>query len=353
VSQPITGKPAWPWFRLLVVCALMVSVVITWPLWNVREFPPLLPAVPLLSVSVGSPLIAACVAVLFVPRSGAIAIVAILAYAMLVDQTRMQPEFISLPILLWGSLPSPSGRLVARMHLITLWFYAGVHKLVSTDYVAEAGPRIVREFPLPIPQQFALLLAIGVALLEIVTAVLAIWPPTRRVAAWSAFALHGGILLSLAGDGALRNIAVWPWNIVLAMSGFALIAPWQSFFVSDLRKAQLMPKLLACALAVAPLGFYAGMVDAYAAHHLYSAGTARATVYCPRGCRPEQDINATWFALNVPLPPQPRLYVASFAKTCAPGDVLRIDDPHPRLWSEVRGQNVLSCPAGSLPASHP
>ena len=117
--------------------------------------------------------------------------------------------------------------------------------------------------------------------------------------------------------------------------------------------APVFSRLAAATLTVAPIGFYAGIVDAYPAHHLYSSGVARATVYCPAGCRPDQDVNSTWYALNVPLPPEPRLFAASFAKTCSPGDVLRIDAPKLLLATGERSSSVKSCPVGSLPAAHP
>jgi hypothetical protein len=105
-------------------------------------------------------------------------------------------------------------------------------------------------------------------------------------------------------------------------------------------------------LMIAPAGFYLGLVDAYPAHHLYSAATARATVYCPAGCAPAQDVNATWFALGVPLPPEPRLFEATFQATCMPGDSLRIEDPHPPPWA-AGDSRVESCRAGGLRAAHP
>jgi hypothetical protein len=42
---------------------------------------------------------------------------ALLVYAMLIDQTRIQPEIVSLAVLLWGTFPSPDAKLVGRTHL--------------------------------------------------------------------------------------------------------------------------------------------------------------------------------------------------------------------------------------------
>ena len=96
------------WFRAIVVLALVTTVAITWPLWNQRDLPPLLPALPLPPLSLGLPLIAASVCALIVPRAGALTVTLTIAYGMVADQTRMQPEFFSLTILLWGTLPNQS-----------------------------------------------------------------------------------------------------------------------------------------------------------------------------------------------------------------------------------------------------
>lgn len=342
-----------PGFRGLVVLALVISVLITWPLWRVRQSPPMLPLLDLPQVSVGLPIIVASLAALLAPRAGAIAVSLLMIFAMAADQTRMQPEFISLPILLWGTLPSPSARLIARAHLISLWFYAGLHKLLSAEYVADAERRLAAAVPVAVSPGFLAAVALTVPLLEMATAVVAVVPRTRGVAAWSVLVLHLGILIALSPLVEARNAAVWPWNIVLAVSGFALIAPWTTRLSFDFWHTPWAPRLTAILLLLAPLGFYAGVVDAYPAHHLYSSGTAKATVYCPAGCRPEQDINATWHELNVPLPPQPRLFYLVFAETCAPGDVLKIEDPYPPVWRVQNERPLRSCPAGSLPAAHP
>jgi hypothetical protein len=352
-NQPPEQRTDLAGFRIVVLTALIASIGITWPLWNLRQSPPLLPAIGLPELSLGVPLLVACIGALFAPRFGVIVLTVLVVYGMATDQTRMQPEFFSLPLLLWGSFPLEHARLLARAHLISLWFYSGLHKLLSPGFLAGAGSHLVQAFPLAVPERFVAASAIGIAMLEIGIAVFALWPATRRQAAWLAFALHIGVVLVLSARGEGRNLAVWPWNIALACSGFALIAPWKTSLGSDLVSAPLVGRVTVGILLFAPLGFYAGIVDAYPANQLYSSGTASETTYCPRGCRPEQDVNATWFALNVPLPPEPRLYLATFAKTCAPGDVLRIGDPHPPPWIDKRQRGIHPCPAGSLPASHP
>jgi uncharacterized membrane protein YphA (DoxX/SURF4 family) len=69
-------------------------------------------------------------------------------------------------------------------------------------------------------------LAVAVALGEIVLALLILSPRTRKAAAWLACVLHAGVLIYLVKRN--WNHAVWPWNLALAASGFALIGPWRS-----------------------------------------------------------------------------------------------------------------------------
>ena len=207
--------------------------------------------------------------------------------------------------------------------------------------------------PLSLPHEMVRFAVVGIALLEIGTAALAIMPATRRLAAWSALVLHAGILFAFSPFVESRNVAVWPWNIALACSGFALIAPWKTAPMASLLAVPVLPRLLAISLAVMPAGYYLGIVDAYPAYHLYSAATASATVYCPAGCRPEQDLNASWYDFNVPLPPEPRLFDAMFrapalaAMCCA--SWIRIH----RRGGRRTPCELQSCPAGPLPIAQP
>jgi hypothetical protein len=227
------------WYRVVVVAALIASVWITWPLWNPRAQPPPLPVLELPQVPLAWPIVVASLAALVTPRAGAIVATGLIACGMASDQTRMQPEFFSLPLLLWGTLPFEGARLVARAHLISLWFFAGFHKLMSPEYFADGGPRLLRGLPLALPEDIIPLAVFSFAVLETGTALLAVAPSTRRLAAWSALALHAGILVAFFPLADTRNAAVWPWNVALAVSGFALIAPWRTGVRAALRGSSL------------------------------------------------------------------------------------------------------------------
>ena len=337
--------PTSDWFRWLVVASLIVTVWFTWPLWQVREAPPLLPAVAgLPAFDVGLPLIGALIAAIFAPVLGMAAATLLVIYAVLADQTRLQPEVVSLLFLLWGTLPFPIARGFARAHLISLWFFSGLNKLLSPAFFNEMAPFLLSAFiPEPQPWQgigFGYLLAFG----ELGLGVLAIVPRTRRLAAFLAFALHAGILLTLSPLGIDRNSAVWPWNVALAFAGFAFIAPWRDSVLTSLIQAPRWARAGMLLLALMPLGFFVGRVDAYLAHNLYSSSIARAEVKCRVACFQMQDPANTWTSLNVPLPPEHRLFEQYFALTCRRGDMMRIVDP--RAWYRMQGlsERVLTCP---------
>jgi hypothetical protein len=119
-----------------------------------RDYPIVFPLATLPHVNLGPILIAACLLALMAPRLGAMSVTVLFAYGMAADQTRMQPEFFSLPLLLWGSLPSARARLTGRVSLVSLWFLAGFHKLLSSDFLHDAGPRLVMALPLPLMPEF-------------------------------------------------------------------------------------------------------------------------------------------------------------------------------------------------------
>ena len=108
-------------FRAIVVVALAASVWITWPMWGPRDYPIILPVANLPQVTLAPILIAACLLALVAPRPGSMVITLVFTYGMATDQSRMRPV-LSLPLLLWGSLPSASARLVGRFSLISSGF---------------------------------------------------------------------------------------------------------------------------------------------------------------------------------------------------------------------------------------
>jgi hypothetical protein len=325
LPRAVTGPGA---FRCILVGCQASTVLITWPLWQRRNSPPLLPALGLFQFDVGLVLLGSLGLVLVAPRLGVVTHAVALGVAMLLDQSRMQPECVSLALLMVGTLDSATGALIARAHLVALWSFAGFHKLVSADYYLGTVPRVFSGlvgFDPPWPLVFDLFRA-GMALAEMGLGIMATVPTTRRIAACGALALHLPIVSYLALR-ARSNAAVWPWNVALALSALYLLWDWRSSLADDLRTASRWARLAVAGLLVSPMGFYAGFIDAYFAHCLYSRNVPRASIVSPDGARRGID---TFSTLHVPLPPTQRLFLAYFAQTGRPGDRLIVEDP--RWW---------------------
>ena len=175
---------------------------------------PLLPLVSLPQLDMGPWLLASLIVVLIVPRWGVLLHAALLALAILMDQTRLQPEFISLMLLMVGSLDAAWAKLLARSHLIALWFYAGLHKSLSPGYFTDVVPYMLGGVTEKLSPRGMNILGALAAMGEMSLALLAIMPRTRRACAVMAAVFHTSILLWLS----LRlhwNSAVWPWNAAL------------------------------------------------------------------------------------------------------------------------------------------
>lgn len=327
-------------FRWLVVACQAATIYITWPLWQVHESPPMLPALPLPAYDLGIPMLVSLALILILPVPGMTLHSALIVYAILIDQTRIQPEFVSLVFLLWGSLPNPTARAFAQAHLVSLWFFAGFHKLFSDGFLNGTAQWMLLEIPISPNPWLTQNIGYVLALTEVTLGVLAFIPRTRPLAAIMAFVVHAGILFVLLPTGHDWNEVVWPWNVALALSGFAIILPWRDSPFTALLRCRKVARPLVTLLLIAPMGFYIGVTDAYLAHHLYSSNTAVAHSTA-------LSIDATWNAFNVPLPPEHRLFKQYFRATCQPGDQLTIVDQ--RWWYQERGLGYqeIMCPVTS------
>lgn len=338
--------------RAVVIIAslgLVSSYALTWDLWHGRTSPPNLPAIGALSSApFGLVLLLAAAVATLAPRVGAAVHGTVLLLAMLGDQVRLQPEFISLAILLAAGAWPPKSLEIGRWHVITMWAWAGVHKVLSKGwplggaaFMADAaGVGELRTF-----------VAVAVPAAEIALAMLALWPTAWRVLRIAAPVFHVGVVLVLAAVD--WNTAVWPWNLALAASAPFLFQNPARGAPESRRIWTRSPAVLAAviAFAVVPAGFYAGVVDAYPSHNLYSSNTAEAFVCTrsiTRSCVPAPFFS-TWDDLNVPLPPEDRLFVAWFHKICRPGETLRIEG----IWTRLadRATSHVTCPGQAAASS--
>jgi hypothetical protein len=246
----------------------------------------------------------------------------LLVGAVLADQTRLQPEFVSLAIVLAAAAWPRNGVHVARWHLISLWFWAGLNKVLSAGWPSGGAAFIAGSMGLG---RFRAVVAVLVPIVEIGLGLIGLRPKAWPVLRWAASAFHLGTFATLASAG--FNSAVWPWNLALAVAAPIIFSRPETDRVAGLPRGgrrALALCAVAGAIIVSPIGFYVGVTDAYLAHNLYTSNTAEAEV-----CRDDPDdctglIFAAYEDLNVPLPPEPRVFNAYFDRTCVPGDVLRV-----------------------------
>jgi hypothetical protein len=305
---------------------LAVSYVVTWDLWIGRSQPPNFDVIEGFSgFAWALPLAVTALVAAVWPRTGTPIHLVVLAAAILGDQIRLQPEFISLAILLVAGTWLPVGLVVGRWHLTALWGWAGLNKILSTGWAGGAafvgdayGWDVLTDITVVV-----------VPFLEIGLAALALWPR-----AWRGVQV-GGPLFQLAILVTLIvadwNSAVWAWNVVLAIAAFAL---FQRSLLDDGIPAQQsrVSVALAALFLVVPVGFYLGVVDAYLAYNLYSSNDREVTI-CEGDSTADCRIApySTWESLDVPVPSEPRLFEAWFRSDCDPGETLRISAPATRL----------------------
>ncbi|HEV3418615.1 MAG TPA: hypothetical protein VG056_17465 [Pirellulales bacterium] len=341
--------------RFSAVVAQAGTIWITWPLWTARHYDPaqvspvspMLPAFPLPQFDVFPWLLGSLVLVLFAPRWGVVLHGAMLFWAILLDQIRMQPECISLWVLMLGSLNSPGLKLLARSHLIALWFFAGFHKLISPGYYEAVVPFMAGRSPGDSPVALQVLGGMA-ALFEIALAVLAIFPRTRRLCAVVAAPFHLAVSWWLAFH-LHWNESVCPWNAAIAVAGFTLIWPWRSSFREDWRDVSRPARVAVAFVLFSPLLFYVGLFDPFMSYCIYSSNVPEAWIVVPGG----ESIPISSLLgpeLNVAIPPEHRLFEAYFEQVGQPGDKLIIEDP--RWWARFRGydhREIVKRAAGATP----
>lgn len=331
--------------RFFVAGCQGLTVLITWPVWQTRGYPPLLPMAGIPQLDFGPLVLASLVLVMAAPRVGIWVHMGTLALAFVADQTRLQPEFVSLALLLVATNLPRWGLFVGRAHLITMWIWAGTHKVLSVGFMADSAYWIYDGLPVNIPavRAFAGWLIAGS---EAGTGLLMLIRPLRGAGVTLALGLHGMILLVLSPWGHNWNESVWPWNFALGIAAFVLFWPWEDEVEETEPPSRREAKVKIAVAAVAalyPLGFYLGLTDAYLAHHLYSDAIARA--FCePESCR-SATFGDTWEAFDLYIPPEPRLYKQYFLSGCKPGERLTI---LPRQTKLLIGRNstitTLKCP---------
>jgi hypothetical protein len=271
------------------------------------------------SISWGWVLVVLCIATAVRPRWFGPVFVGALLLTFLGDQMRLQPGVISVAILMVAPAYGEIGRSIARWHLCSMWLWAGLNKLLSVGWAAAGGGAdfIAEAFGRPGSIWFVAFL---VPLTEIGLGVTALWPRLWKITGVGAPLFHVGIIVTLSPLFADWNSSVWPWNAAVAIA-----AP---FLFLKQEKGAAFPSRAVIAVAAVllafPALFYVKVMDAYPSHNLYSTNVAKAKI-CPRdGEKCSTDAFDTWESLNVPMPPEPRLYRQAFDKLCEHDDELTV-----------------------------
>ncbi|MDX1965154.1 MAG: hypothetical protein SFX18_18565 [Pirellulales bacterium] len=399
-------------FRVWGVILQILSLGITWPVWlahtytqpirgwgdwlgMIFDFQPdhwsarSVPLLPVADGSYGPPLdflwllIVSAGVMLVYFRIGLACHAGVLIWAILQDEIRLQPQVISPLLLLAGTLPGPAGRDLARIHLGTLWFYAGLHKLLSPRFASEGVHIFPNLFLFPVDESTAQALVVAIPLAEMLLGVMVFVPSTRIFATIGGVVLHLLIFISAsrlpsafqavstgqweaslaALDPATWPDPVWPWNLLLMAAAPVFLWPWQGVSLSVTWKQLNWPaRVVAIMLLATPLTYYLGWWHAYLSHCLVSGNVVRGyrlpREKVPRfyALRPPGDDIWAWLQnsdpatrekflvelprvvqadLRVSLPPSVNILQRLFARIANKGDQLLIKVP--QLLSQYSG----------------
>jgi uncharacterized membrane protein YphA (DoxX/SURF4 family) len=356
-------------YGLVVLCVLsqFMTVAMSWPLWQVRpplacesmlknaaiggatEYvdvvmpAPMMPVIELPQIPFGWLMLATLGLVLLCPRWGVPLHTAVLLVSFVFDQYRTQPQFMANVALMWGCA-NLRAMGVVRWVLISLWLWAGLHKLLSPDWMGPGSWYSLNEINF-FADELYYAFAIFVAGSEILLGVLAIVKP--RWAAYYCVALHVGICLYLSPWLRNWNESVVPWNLCTAAVGCWIMLHSKPGWPEN-RGLQWA----AAALLIYPAGFYTGWIDHGISHVLYSDNHAIAMVtqreYRDTSNDPpeseqlvpipgwvDRGLQISGFgALRVPFPNERRLHLIYFAKVARPGEKMHIHDPRPWAGDE-------------------
>ena len=304
---------------LVSVFAQAVSLVITWPLWNVRTEVPHLPVfdIGLPQVPFGWLLILTLALIPVRPRLGIWLHFGVMFIACLFDQMRTQPQFLATWILMLAVLDD-SWKNYVRWFLSSLWIWAGLHKAISLDWNAHRAFAMAEAIGLDGESWFTLV-AVTVAATEILVGVLAWWKP--KWGAVGCVLLHVGISIYLSPLFRDWNYCVLPWNLATAIVGCWIL--WTCEVRSRNRQ-----KLVFAIFMVLPLGFFVGWLDHGYSHVLYSGSTPQGLITRNDG---SLELIRGWGELAVPFPNERRTLKQLFERDSEEGDRLHILDPRAAL----------------------
>lgn len=304
--------------RALLAFTQAAMVWSTWGLWSARHVPANLPVVDALpSIPIGWLLLACSVLVVVRPREGIIVNAGVLATAIALDQLRLQPEFVSVAVLLVATGPWRLSRTLGWGALASMWLWAGIGKAFSAgfDPIAElatsrlgiSGLSGLAVWAIPLGE---IALGIGVVV-----------PRTRRWAGWGGAALH--LVAPFALDLGPSSAIFW-WNLGLAAAAVVLLALDAPQPERRTAPSPVLARGLLVVLFAYPALAYVGTIDPYLGHHLYSGDIPTAAVCNPAGGCSDFSVQTTRGAIGAPIPPSARVFQRWYLAGCNPGEQLRI-----------------------------
>jgi hypothetical protein len=308
-------------YLLMWICVLCqaITVLMTWQLWQVRADPPLLPALDVpFQIPFGILLLMSLVYMALDPRRGLFLHLAILLVASFFDQMRLQPQFFAIWMMMFATVYE-NGTIAGRWFLATMWFWAGLHKFLSPDWLGMESWSLVERAGWN-GNAWYLTFAIGVAAGEMFAGLAGMFRP--RLAMWICPAMHFGIMLFLSPLFLNWNFSVLPWNFCTGVIGCWIM--WGATSVFPKSRWEL---LVAAAFLLLPIGFYFGWLDHGFSNVLYSDNLPRAVITSADGSR---EVTG-WGPIRVPFPNERRLFKARFVRSASIGDKMHLYDPRPTL----------------------
>ena len=342
-------------YIFIVVCVLaqLATVLITWPLWQIRHSPINLPWVSgLPQIPFGFLLLVSLVGVLISPKKVGLSIhLGILTAAILTDQMRCQPQVIWVAVLTIGCVRK-SARPFCAWALVSLWLWAGIHKLLSAEWFGANSLLLLQQAGIDRSADWCYWFALTIGAGELIQGLLAIARP--RIAALTGMMLHLGItgfMLFIQW-----NLSVVPWNVCTAIVGSWLMyqgsakhhalkipvfslakssrtvqhTPRARRLIERLGHLQWLPACAVACLLLTPLGVYTGHVRHCFAHVLYSGNLPLAAISKLDGS--VQPLEG-WETIRVPFPHEPKAFLDYFSATGFPGEKMHIHEVRPWLKS--------------------
>ncbi len=289
-------------YRVLVAGTL-AGVALTPVLWGVGSR--LFPMVPVfewfgrfpggIAVAVYVAMVLLLVGMMVFPQKRAltIAFLAVAVVLCLQDQMRWQPWLwqYGLAFAVFAAVPRPPdektwGCVLATLGLIAVgvYFWSGFHK-IGAPFMEMYESELIAPW-LPDADGFVrhslIFLGRAVPYIEMVMAILLIFPRTRRIAVVLVWVMHLFIIVWLGPLGLKINSVVWPWNLcmmilvaLLFWNSKASLIPFRKSTARPLAAVSVAVLLLSI---VVPVFSIAGKWDRYLSFHLYSGHQQRMVI---------------------------------------------------------------------------